>query len=425
MRKVYQPGTTEMEEHTDVDRISNLPWDVLDTILVSMPLKEAARTSILSSQWRSKWTGLSQFIINDACLPTYLSDKVLRWKEIMKIIQQVQSNHSGSIEKFELAAYCHPNHSDLEQWIQFLTEKGIKELILQELANVKRFKLPSRLFSCQQLSCLELNGCIVSPPPTFRGFNCLASLHLTHVSISSDTLEVLVGSCPVLERLMLLHIHPPSFLKINSLKLKHLKIDSQFQDICLQNAPLLWSVDIRLRIIPQRPDQVRACNLVGVIGCLHGIGKLILHRDFLEFLAYNVPERLPTMLDHLFALELREIRFESRKDVRVLFSLLGRAPNLEELTISVDPTFADSNPLVHFMKEQCLSGSYFNELKVVKIRGIWGTTTELEFIWFILAHSPVLEMMTIIKYRGERLSESLLRRVEWASKHVKVISLTL
>lgn len=83
------------------------------------------------------------------------------------------------------------------------------------------------------------------------------------------------------------------------------------------------------------------------------------------------------------------------------------------------------NPVANFLKFQCPYGSYFYKLKVVKIRGIWGTTPELEFISFILAHSPVLEMMTIVKYRGERLSESMLQRVERSSEHVKIISLTL
>lgn len=41
------------------------------------------------------------------------------------------------------------------------------------------------------------------------------------------------------------------------------------------------------------------------------------------------------MLDHLFALDLREVRFDSLKDVRVSFSMLSSAPNLEELIISV------------------------------------------------------------------------------------------
>ncbi len=283
IRKVDdQPGMTTMEKHTNIDRISNLPWDVLDSILVHIPLNEAVRTSILSSKWRYKWTGLSRFIIDDKCLPCYLSDKVVRWKEIMKIIHQVQSNNGGPIEKFKLAAYCQPDHSDLDQWIRFLTEKGIKELILKGFDSVKRFKLPSCVFSCPQLSCLELNGCIINLSPTFRGLNSLASLHLAYVYISSDTLESLIVNCAVLERLTLLNIDHSAVFKINNLNLKYLKIDSNFEDICLKNAPLLSSVDIRLKDVPRHYDQGKTCNLVRVIGCLYGIHKLILSSCFLE-----------------------------------------------------------------------------------------------------------------------------------------------
>ncbi|XP_062150452.1 F-box/FBD/LRR-repeat protein At1g13570-like [Alnus glutinosa] len=426
MRKTDQPGMTEMEKHTNIDRISNLPWDVLDTILVHMPLKEAARTSILSSKWRYKWTSLSRFIIDDKCLPSCLSDKVLRWKEIMKIMHQVQSNHSGSIEKFKLAAYCHPIHSDLDQWIQFLTERGLKELVLQEFDSVMRFKLPACLFSCPQLSCLELYGCVINLSPSFRGFNSLSSLHLANSSIRSDTLEFLIANCPVLERLTLLNNERSAVLKINNLNLKYLKIDSKFEDICLQNAPLLSSVDIRLKMIPRHPDQGRACNLVRVIGCLYGIKKLTLSTHFLEFLASNdIPERLPAMLDHLLALDLREVRFDNLKDVRVSFSMLNSAPNLEELIISVSNSSEVSNTVLDFLRAHCLLETYFIKLKVVKIRGIWGTRTEWEFIKFILAHSPALEAMTVVKYGGERIPDSLFMQVERASDHVKVTSLTL
>ena len=74
---------------------------------------------------------------------------------------------------------------------------------------------------------------------------------------------------------------------------------------------------------------------------------------------------------------------------------------------------------------QLLSDFYFDQLKVVKIRGIIGTRIEWEFLRLILAHSPVLESMTIVKFRGERLSELFLQEVERASNHVKFISLAL
>lgn len=74
---------------------------------------------------------------------------------------------------------------------------------------------------------------------------------------------------------------------------------------------------------------------------------------------------------------------------------------------------------------QLQSDFYFDQLKVVKIRGIIGTRIEWEFLRLILAHSPVLESMTIVKFRGERISESFLQEVERASNHVKFISLAL
>ena len=54
--------------------------------------------------------------------------------------------NNGSIEKFKLAAYCYPDHSDLDEWIIFLTVKGIKELILQDFSFTWHFKFSSCLF---------------------------------------------------------------------------------------------------------------------------------------------------------------------------------------------------------------------------------------------------------------------------------------
>ncbi|MFS8029610.1 putative F-box domain, leucine-rich repeat domain superfamily, F-box-like domain superfamily [Helianthus anomalus] len=39
-----------------VDRITTLPRAIVETILCLLPIKEAARTSVLSREWRYKWT---------------------------------------------------------------------------------------------------------------------------------------------------------------------------------------------------------------------------------------------------------------------------------------------------------------------------------------------------------------------------------
>lgn len=76
-----------------------------------------------------------------------------------------------------------------------------------------------------------------------------------------------------------------------------------------------------------------------------------------------------------------------------------------------------------FERAECLEDLYFNKLKVVKIRGLLSTYPECEFIKFILAHSPVLETITIVTYGGEIIPNSVLLQFEPASEHVKVISL--
>ena len=56
----------EMDESLVVDRISALPDDVLHRILGGVGcVRAAARTSILSGQWRGLWTGLETVTVRD------------------------------------------------------------------------------------------------------------------------------------------------------------------------------------------------------------------------------------------------------------------------------------------------------------------------------------------------------------------------
>lgn len=266
-----------MAKQMNFDRLSNCPWDVLDAILVRLPLKDVVRTSVLSSKWKFKWAQLSQYVFDDKCFPSSLLHKVARWEFIRNIFEQIQLHNNGPIEKFKLSAYCRPKHSELEQWIQFLTERGVKELILEYFDSPKRFQLPLCLFSCPQLSRLELYGCLFKLPPSFNGFQGLVVLRLTEVSIDNDTLESLIVNCTVLEKLTLLRIDGASSLSVRNENLKCLEIDCYFDDICLRNSPLLTSVDISLIIGLGGRN-----NLVRIFGSISGVRRLCLNDRFLE-----------------------------------------------------------------------------------------------------------------------------------------------
>ncbi|CAI0458695.1 unnamed protein product [Linum tenue] len=46
------------------DRITNLPADVIQRILVFLPIKDAAKTSILTSKWRHLWRSIPQLVFD-------------------------------------------------------------------------------------------------------------------------------------------------------------------------------------------------------------------------------------------------------------------------------------------------------------------------------------------------------------------------
>ncbi|KAA8530503.1 hypothetical protein F0562_005212 [Nyssa sinensis] len=350
-------------------------------------------------------------------------------------MNQVQSHHSGPIEKFKLAAYCRPNYNDLDQWIHFLTTKGIKEFNLRYFDFCKHYKLPSCLFSCPRLSHLMLYGCVFELSASFEGFYNLACLELIQVSINGGTLENLILNCPVLERLTLLKIGPLTCLKIINQNLKYLRINSEFEDIYVGNSPLLATVDIclipekRIGSTPQFLKKGRAYNLETNVDLvsdhLSGLKRLTLSGSFLEFLAMNcTPKRCHFVFPHLVAVHLKEVRFDSLHEVLVSLSIIRSAPNIEELHISVGCSHY-GRQWVELLQAECLSEYYFERLSVVRMVGFLEAHFVCEFMKFVLARSPVLERMTTVNYGYQNTLKSLLQQVEPASEHAKVEYFTL
>lgn len=65
----------------------------------------------------------------------------------------------------------------------------------------------------------------------------------------------------------------------------------------------------------------------------------------------------------------------------------------------------------------------FNHLKAVKFSGIYTRIPEMEFLKYVLVHSPVLETVTIVCYNGERVSCQMLQSFDRTSECVKFVSL--
>lgn len=388
-----------MVDNLDQDLISDLPLSIAEIILTRLPIRDAVRTSILSSKWRYKWASISQLVFDEKCV-TLRNDRELVEKSLVDFITRALFLHSGPIHKFQLSTSYLQSCPDIDQWILFLSRNDIKELVL-ELGEGEWFRVPSCLFRCKKLSRLDLFRCELDPPQSFSGFAALKSLTLHQVLIAPDVIESLISSCPSLESLSLSYFDSLA-LTINAPNLKYLLLEGELRDISLENTPLLAEMSIAMYMTDDNGEpfvQSSRCNFVRFLGRVPLLEKLIGHIYFTKYLSIGYElKKLAITYTKLKVIELNQVSFEDMKEIFVVLRLIMSSPNLEELQIS-----GSSNALVAveapdldmWELEESLTQCTFEKLRMVKMTDMSSVPHEMEFIKFLLRRSPVLEKLTI------------------------------
>ncbi|KAF5941870.1 hypothetical protein HYC85_019512 [Camellia sinensis] len=112
------------------DSISQLPEEILCSIVSLLTLREAARTSVLSRRWRFLWRSLLKLnfditnMTGDTILQQHDKGRFVTW------INQVLKHHAG--EKIVSCRVVYPlggeYGQDIDQWVQFVAAKDVEEL---------------------------------------------------------------------------------------------------------------------------------------------------------------------------------------------------------------------------------------------------------------------------------------------------------
>lgn len=233
------------ETETELDRISNLPGHIVDHILSQLPIRDAVRSSILSRKWRYKWAKVPQLVFDNQCVTT--PDPNIMKTKLVNIIDHVLLLHDGTIHKFKLSHRDLLGVPDIDRWILHLSRCSVHEFIL-EIWKGQRYKLPSCLFSFENLIHLELFNCLLKTPAAFKGFRNLKSLDLQHITLAQDVFESLISSCPLLERLTLMNFDGFANLNINAPNLQFFDIGGVFDDVSFLNTFQLTLVSIGLYV---------------------------------------------------------------------------------------------------------------------------------------------------------------------------------
>lgn len=288
------------------DRISNLPAHVIEQILSELPIKDAVRTSVLSSKWRYKWARLSNLVFDNQCVSVSPNDQAFVRNKLVSIVDHVLLLHIGPVYKFKLSHRDLLAVNDIDRWILYLLRNSIKEFVL-EIWKGQRYKMPSSLFSCQHLTHLELFNCLLTPPAMFKGFRSLTSLDLQHVTLAQDVFEKLICGCPLLERLTLMNFDGFTRLDIDAPNLQFFDIGGVFEDVNFKNTSHLTVVSIGLYVNVANNSRCTlssSSNLVKFFTHLPNIRRLEVQSYFLK-----VRHLLITISEHLYTSSIHMLGF--------------------------------------------------------------------------------------------------------------------
>ncbi|KAJ4709471.1 Fbd-associated f-box protein [Melia azedarach] len=198
------------------DLVGRLPDDILVNIISRLTLKEAARTSVLSSRWKYLWTFTSslKFDPGRSILRYTLGmnpseeerSKYINW------VNKVLESHRGSINEFKVIFDLGDAHaSSITNWIYTAISKRVQSLALYFIHLGPTYTFP------QECCNILKNQC---------GIKSLRYLCFYGVNVTGEILEFFIYNCP-LDGLYVVWSSTLSSLKVvgSSTQLKYLGIN--------------------------------------------------------------------------------------------------------------------------------------------------------------------------------------------------------
>ncbi|KAL8229916.1 hypothetical protein R6Q57_014816 [Mikania cordata] len=179
-----------------LDRLSNLPPNVIQMILTFMPMRDAFRTSILSQNWRDHCLNIPKLMFDDEVFQGSTCKSVsMRWK-LLYIVYPILLLHQGSILELSLCNSQLISCCEIDQIILLLSRSATLKKLTLRIESGDGHKLLPAFFKLQQLMILKLQNCVFQPPVNFKGFSRLVSLSFNNVSITAKSFSTVYLQLP-------------------------------------------------------------------------------------------------------------------------------------------------------------------------------------------------------------------------------------
>ncbi|CAH9147547.1 unnamed protein product [Cuscuta epithymum] len=414
------PGTPVTRNYHQ-DFISNLPQSLRVTILNYLPLRDAVKTSVLSSEWRYMWTKVPHLCFDELILEFPSGGDQLEFQnKCVRQILRVLLQHEGPITTFVLAIPELEFFPEMDSLMFFLAKSDVEDLTLE--FEPGHNKLPSTFFKCQRLKAISLLSCLVHPPSDFIGFSQLLTILMLDVAIGSEQLQSFVACCPLLKSLHLRISSVYEALEIQASKLENFEFHSKLKSVSFKNTPLLKEVVIinHSDIEVEEKNALHGkSNLIEFFRSIPSLSVLHIDTHFIQFLAANGVLKRPSLTAvHLNTLILEGICLEKTEEMTCVLLMVRISPNLQCIMIRLCNCtgVAGQNPSLDSLDVEEFSDVKLDQLKRVELKYFTGTRNQMALAKLLLIKSPRLRKMIIKPHakscdekQGFRILKKLIR----------------
>ncbi|KAF8012093.1 hypothetical protein BT93_I0272 [Corymbia citriodora subsp. variegata] len=226
------PSDQDDTGNSSVDYISKLPDAIILHIFSFLTTKDAMKTSVLSKQWRYKWTANPHISFS----MSFCANRT-KFRSFLAFMKAVRLRCTAIKVKSFLfdapyAPYLASSRQErtdtvgptLDWWLHFAVKHNIEEVSMI-LRKDNEYALPQFVFRCTTLVSFHVSCCHISMMVAVK-WTSLKRLHIDHAELKDDAMMRILSGCPVLEFFELKRCWGFKHVKIESRGLKELVIDS-------------------------------------------------------------------------------------------------------------------------------------------------------------------------------------------------------